>query len=205
MARVAARTNTCQDRIGPGVGKARVAGEALQSGRRRGRRGDVALAPAERRAAPRDGHHGARVRAVVVVPESEREEHLARGAVGEAPLPPLDGARRRATTQRRPVRELGQRRDALRVDGPQRVFLGGGAVAARVRFLIKRCGPLLAGAPVGGELFRVGGGAWIRVSCHGAACSGVLSRSLEAHSSARYGYGGVFPIPLPTVRPRSAL
>ena len=29
VARVAARTNTCQDRVGPGVGEARVAGEAL--------------------------------------------------------------------------------------------------------------------------------------------------------------------------------
>ena len=184
MARVAARTNTCQDRVGPGVGEARVAGEALQSGRRRGRRGDVALAPAERRAAPRDGHHGARVRAVVVVPQSEREEHLARGAVGEAPLPPLDGARRRAARQRRPVRELGQRRDALRVDVPQRVFLGGGAVAARVRFLIKRRGRLLAGAPVGGELFGVGGALLDLVSCHGAACSGPLPRWLDTQASA---------------------
>ena len=184
MARVAARTNTCQDRVGPGVREARVAGEALQSGRRRGRGGDVALAPAERRAAPRDGHHGARVRAIVVVPQSEREEHLARGAVGEAPLPPLDGARRRAARQRRPVRELGQRRDAPRVDVPQRVFLGGGAVAARVRLFIERCGRLLAGAPVGGELFGVGGALLDLVSCHGAACSGPLPRWLDTQASA---------------------
>ena len=53
-------------------------------------------------------------------------------------------------------------------------------------------------------LFGVGGALWIRASCHGAACSGVLWRSLGAQTSARCRYGGVFPTAQPAVRPRRA-
>jgi len=42
----------------------------------------------------------------------------------------------------------------------------------------------LAGAPVGGELFGVGGALLDLASCHGAACSGVLWRSLDTQASA---------------------
>lgn len=96
VARVAARTDARHERVGPGVGEACVACETAKCQGRGRRRGDVALAPAEGRSASRRRHNRAGVRAVVVVAQREREEHLRGDAVGEAPLLARDGAGRGA-------------------------------------------------------------------------------------------------------------
>ena len=187
VARIAARTNTCQDRAALKRRPVRVAGEAFKAAAAVAAAATSRLRQQNGARRRETGDHGARGRSrVVVFGELSAGEEHAGAAARSASLPPLVSAPAAA----RPPAPAGPRaRPAPR--RPARRCSAAHFPRRRRRrrpcsFPHQTLRPRFAQARQSAASFSASAARfWIRVSCHGAACSGLFAAVVGGAGSAR--------------------